>query len=663
MQIKLHEEKKMNLQSSDNDTNARDAQICRQRPRGIVYNFVAYTHEQYETMSKELGLSLTATQLQSCAGYYWKYEHRDPSLDEIYFIDGFAYAFPESRYAFAIKSFFCDDEYIYRTYSDMMEKIMEIYNHPKLPPPLSVYPAIADIYLERAGKRRIFPKSTEISYVPEGNIFCEAFARNNEIFKASSSDKSGWYIKQKSTEKKRVGTVPKDSDVYLLLSAENSDDDINMLSECVRRFGAEGLFIFSAQVGKGGVTGAALRIASGISIWTHNIESIFFTNARKGSDDTDDSNNVDDQAHEGTTDFDIDTSEVPPTDMSQCMYSELPFPAVLVRADRASLQYIIARLRSEFPDIKHIIAGEAIRGSRFVFKDPSGGIRFSFDGGFLRSLTAVKYTDMRMNRLPYSPQKLKHRADIVQAETSTCSIGNRHAIFTRSRKISTGNSYLDGVYTIVDTVCRLAAKGLSYENTEICTHLTFPVSDDTDSFGTSFVTVENYESVSDYIALTAGIYRARAELALRGGSITSFDEAVNFPSVDALGYSVADKKSDNNYSDNDDCENLYSAVKGVYLLDVTIDDDGIPDFEELRGLLKYISDTVKENPTVKAYYPGGAEIGHFLSERYKGRLEYASGYMPRGSENNRDLVFIVESDSPVLGTFVGKIYGNSEKSE
>ena len=100
----------MNLQSSDNDTNARDAQICRQRPRGIVYNFVAYTHEQYETMSKELGLSLTATQLQSCAGYYWKYEHRDPSLDEIYFIDGFAYAFPESRYAFAIKSFFCYDE-------------------------------------------------------------------------------------------------------------------------------------------------------------------------------------------------------------------------------------------------------------------------------------------------------------------------------------------------------------------------------------------------------------------------------------------------------------------------------------------------------------------------------------------------------------------------
>lgn len=652
----------MNFQGSDNATNTHDARIHRQRPRGIVYNFAAYTHEQYETMSKELGLSLTAGQLQSCAVYYGKYEHRDPSLDEIYFIDGFAYAFPESRYAFAIKNFFCDDEYIYRTYSDMMEKIMEIYHHPKLPPPLSIYPAIADIYLERAGKKRIFPKSTEISYVPEGNIFCESFARNTEIFKASSEN-GGWYITQKSNEKKRIGSTPKNSDVYLLLSAENSGNDINILSDCVRRFDAEGLFIFSAQVGKGGITGAALRIASGISIWTRNIESIFFTNSCKGSDDTDDSNNVDSQANEGTKGFDIGTSEVPPTDMSQCMYSELPFPAVLVRADRASLQYIIARLRSEFPDIKHMIAGEAIRGSRFVFKDNSGGIRLSFDGGFLRSLTAVKYTDMRMNRLPYSPQKLKRRANVMSTQTSDCNIGNRRAIFTRSQKAATSSGYLDGVYTIVDTVCRLAAKGLSYENTEICTHLTLPFSDGTAGFGTSSVPTENYESVSAYIALTAGIYRARAELALRGGNITSFNEAVNCPSVDALGYSVTDKKSDDNYSDNDDYEKLYSAVKGVYLLDVTIDNDGIPDFEELRGLLKYISDTVKENPTVRAYYLGGADIGHFLSERYKGRLEYASGYTPRGSENNRDLVFIVESDSPILGTFVGKIYGNNEKGE
>lgn len=651
----------MNFQGSDNVTNTHDARIHSQRPRGIVYNFAAYTHEQYETMSKELGLSLTAGQLQSCAVYYGKYEHRDPSLDEIYFIDGFAYAFPESRYAFGIKSFFCDDEYIYRTYSDMMEKFTEICNDPKLPPPLSVYPAIADIYLERAGKKRIFPKGTEISYFSEGSIFCEAFARNTEIFKASS-EKGGWYITQKSNEKKRIGSAPKDSDIYLLLSAENSGNDINILSDCVRRFGAEGLFIFSAQVGKGGITGAALRIASGISIWTHNIESIFL-NARKDPEDADDSDNVNDRVFEGTAGFGIDTPEISLADMSQCMYSELPFPAVLVRADRASLQYIIARLRSEFPDIKHIIAGEAIRGSRFVFKDNSGGIRLSFDGGFLRSLTAVKYTDMRMNRLPYSPQKLKRRADIMQVETSDCNIGNRRAIFTRSQIAATSNGYLDGVYTIVDTVCRLAAKGLSYENTEICTHLTFPVSDGTASFGASSAPTENHESVSAYIALTAGIYRVRAELALRGGNITSFEEAVNFPSVEALGYSVADKKSDNNYSDNDDCENLYSAVKGVYLLDVTIDDDGIPGFEELRGLLKYVSDTVKENPTVRAYYPGGAEIGHFLSERYKGRLEYTAGYTPRGSENNRDLVFVVESDSPVLGTFVGKIYGNNEKGE
>lgn len=652
----------MNFQGSGNDTNTRDARIRRPRPHGIVYNFAAYTHEQYEAMSKELGLSLTAQQLQSCAGYYGKYEHRDPSLDEIYFIDGFAYAFPESRYAFGIKSFFCDDEYIYRTYSDMMEKFTEIYNDPKLPPPLSIYPIIADIYLERAGKKRLFPKGTEISYISKDRIFCEAFATNTEIFK-ESSEKGGWYITQKSTEKKRVGSAPKDSDVFLLLSSENADNDINTLSECVRRFGAEGLFIFSVQVGKGGVTGAALRIASGISIWTQNIESIFL-NAHKNSDDADDSGSVNVQTAEETNSFGIDTPKVFLTDMSQSMYSELPFPAVLVRADRTSLQYIIARLRSEFPGIKHTIAGEAIRGSRFVFKDNSGGIRFSFDGGFLRSITAVKYTDMRMNRLPYSPKKLKHRTDIISAETSACGIGSRRAIFTRLQKIATGNGYLDGVYAIVDTVCQLAAKGLSYENTEICTHLTFPVSDGTACFSNFSVPTENYESVSAYIALTAGIYRARAELALRGGNITSFSETDYCPSIEALGYSVTDKKIDNNYENDDcECENIYSALKGVYLLDVSIDDDGIPDFEELRGLLKYISDTARENPTVRAYYPVGTDIGQFLSERYGGRLKYAAGYMPRGSENDRGLVFVIESDSPVLGTFVGKIYGNNERSE
>ena len=653
----------MNFQGSGNDTNTQDNRMHRQRPHGIVYNFAAYTQEQYETMSKELGLSLTAQQLRSCAGYYGKYEHRDPSLDEIYFIDGFAYAFPESRYAFGIKSFFCDDEYMYRTYSDMMEKISEIYNDQKLPPPLSIYPVVADIYLERAGKKRIFPKGTEISYISDDNIFCEAFARNTEIFK-STDEKGGWYITQKRSEKKRIGSAPKDSDIYLLLSAEKSGDDINTLSECVRRFGAEGLFIFSTQIGKGGVTGAALRIASGISIWTHNIESIFL-NAHKNSDSTDDSSNVNDQAApEATNGFDIYTSDVSLTDMSQSMYSELPFPAVLVRADRTSLQYIIARLKSEFPYIKHIIAGEAIRGSRFVFKDNSGGIRFSFDGGFLRSLTTVKYTDMRMNKLPYSQKKLKHRANVISAEASICNIGRKSAIFTRSQKISTGNNYLDGVYTIVDTVCRLAAKGLSYENTEIFTHLTFPVSDCATSFSDFSVPVVNYESVSDYIALTAGIYRARAELALRGGSITSYSATDYYPFIEALGYSVTDMKKDNNCSnDNYDYENLYSAIKGVYLLDVTIDGDGIPDFEKLRGLLKYVSDTVKVSPKVKAYYLGGTEISQFLNERYRDRLEYTTGYINRGTENSRELVFIVESDSPVLGTLVGKIYANNEKSE
>lgn len=121
-----------------------------EKKRGIVTSFASFSTQMLQSMKTDLGLYMTVDQLASLQIYYKKIAHRDPSLDEIYFLD----AIVEKRLYqnYPISKFITDYPTIADTYADIMQKYSDVFGIQNAPT-LNSLMDVARLYIEKAGKK------------------------------------------------------------------------------------------------------------------------------------------------------------------------------------------------------------------------------------------------------------------------------------------------------------------------------------------------------------------------------------------------------------------------------------------------------------------------------------------------------------------------------
>lgn len=120
--------------------------------QGYVRGFGSYTKEQMEQVKRDLGVRMSLSALLYCASYYRNAERRDPLIEELLLLDRLVGQRDASLTSIAPTELFTNNDFVARTYADLMEKRRA--TNPDAALPLSLAEALntATAYLARSGK-------------------------------------------------------------------------------------------------------------------------------------------------------------------------------------------------------------------------------------------------------------------------------------------------------------------------------------------------------------------------------------------------------------------------------------------------------------------------------------------------------------------------------
>lgn len=93
-----------------------------ERKRGIVTQFATMDRDNLASMAEDLNLAMSLTDLRFCQHYFAKVEQRDPTLDEIYFLDAIVRERKLSAYSYLYTNVSATDGNAAQTYRDLNEK-------------------------------------------------------------------------------------------------------------------------------------------------------------------------------------------------------------------------------------------------------------------------------------------------------------------------------------------------------------------------------------------------------------------------------------------------------------------------------------------------------------------------------------------------------------
>lgn len=130
----------------NNDISSR----LSERKHGIVTNFAGFPGSLLLSMKNDVGLEMTVGFLEQLQQHYRNVEHRDPSLDELYFIDRMLTL--AGAAGCAVNELLTDSPAVAETYADMMSKYNASSRDSRVPL-IGQLAGTAGRYLERIGKK------------------------------------------------------------------------------------------------------------------------------------------------------------------------------------------------------------------------------------------------------------------------------------------------------------------------------------------------------------------------------------------------------------------------------------------------------------------------------------------------------------------------------
>ena len=120
-----------------------------ERKRGIVKNFASLSEKLLENMKLDVGLGMPVYLLKQLQRHYQNTEKRDPSLDELYFLD--RYLAQRCGVEIPVLELLTDLPYIAETYADLLSK-RSLTDRDTTPPTPGRAAGVVGRYLGRSGR-------------------------------------------------------------------------------------------------------------------------------------------------------------------------------------------------------------------------------------------------------------------------------------------------------------------------------------------------------------------------------------------------------------------------------------------------------------------------------------------------------------------------------
>lgn len=446
--------------------------------KGMIRRFGSYNLQQLEQMKQDLHVQMPLNKLIFCASYYRTVEKRDPSIEELQFLDLFSRGSEKSSLSIAPTELLTNDAFVAKTYADLMAKRHELNPDAKTPCTLYEMMELATAYLERAGKES----------APSG-LVCSIEKRNTPYTKLGNST----VLEKRASVGLRV--LPKKDlpllkgDLLLLLrplitrTAKSSIPPVALLD----------LPAFASQikqirtVGKRGLFAEVLSVASCATIEPDRLSQ---------------------------------TGEPIPLSMLVTAFEG----DLLVRVSRedypdfAKAAYELGLFAAAFATVGN--------GTSITVVRPRG-TTFTLQTSFLKRLFPLRPVSVRLgNERSDTETPVSHTAHTESscADLPTASVGT--ALISAASVAPTQSFFCNALDTTLAAVLTLAVSGCDYADQRLSVSVQLPQSTD-DSY-----------VAGACVSTILGVYRLQAELAMPTASIRlDYDPTLDYPTLQVFSVS------------------------------------------------------------------------------------------------------------------------------
>jgi hypothetical protein len=568
------------------------------RKHGIVINFPSLSERLLYNMRLDVGLFMKVDFLRFLQQHYKNVEKRDPSLDELYFID--RYLEIKGYGASPVGEMIADTEYAAETYSDLISKWKAVCRH-EYAPSLGEVAGVAGRYLERSG--RISPLDSYAS-VAAGDAADLRLILSGFMPCALTDDgAAGRLCRREALVAPAAGSLI----VILHPASEEMPPDAfaRALSRTVFSKGGQA-FRRGVFIGETGIAGAIPDLCGGASIDLDAVPGVAAGSGLTG---------LCDAAH----------------------------GSVVAALDQYAYKEFAAAAGAESIAV-NIIGSVSSSNSLSVTSGGTLPLSMNIKMEFLRALarhTGEKFIIRRHTR--NEEESICAGRDITGGANLRCFDAGSELLLATVRADGRAEPFFMSLGAVLTAAAQCVAGGADYTDAVLsfCAEMPAGEKDESGLF-------DPYQA-GDALALILGAYRAQMEYCLPDtGSVYTFSgNRPDFSFTVSASARIKGKPVPAVF-----CK----AGSGVYLLAPHYDSYGMPDFEDLRRLWRYAAAVCRDGLAKSAFAAGpgsvndaimamcgGGNICFDISGNVDGRILSTSA--PGG--------IIIESDAQLQGMLIG----------
>lgn len=500
--------------------------------RKVIAGFTLMPKETLELLATELKLSMTIRDLCYCQNQYRMRERRDPTVEELHFLDALYSSRTAKTEAYGLRSFYTSDPIIAETYADLISRANRIRREERPYTPLELSSVLTKSLLQ-AGKKVSVP-SLRVG------ITAPLHALKNGYCETGCAVLQGTHaiVAQKNASLSLSSEQPKPTDHLILLSPDGLSSSVFASLVASLPLPAHSQII---PIDQGGLLESLLPLG-GVYLVQDYLPGL---------------------------------NDNAPLSSLISAYTD----SILLRVDGESA-HSIRDIAAREGLIASIIGKCAVNQYLTIRREGQSPIQWEVS--FLRAFSPILPVDVEIPHI-----SSQHDIHVTASATQTVVSGGNCALFAQGipnmpyavcdGSLLTGASsypsdsiFLSSLLTTLHAVNRAVAAGADYETLTLSNQLTIPYSPSPSNL-----------DAGKLMSALLGSYRAQAELALPdvGGCIRSSkdSEQVNLKVFAATTAPATPLPHTFTASGNN-----------VYLLAPLLREDTLFDFEDYRKLLRYV---------------------------------------------------------------------------
>ena len=561
--------------------------------RQIISDFTQMSEDALTALISQYNLKMTLRDLRYCQNQYRMRERREPTLEELLFLDALYYL-RTSRIEFhGLRAFYTSDRTIAETYADMIAKSSRTRREerPYTPAELS---GVLTQSLIQAGKQVTVPS------LCTGHLSPLHALKNGRIETGSISlKKTIATVSEKHSAVPTASAPPQATDHLILLTPAGLSPSVFATRIAALDLPANTQIL---PVDRQGLIEALLRF-DGVYLVQSYLPGMNQTTSL--------------------------------TDLVDA-YTD----SVLLRVD-GELAISIRNRAAEAGLVASIIGKCATNRHITIRREGESPIQLEAD--FLRAFSPVLPADIEIPHLCTDgdihvtdplPQTVCGGGDCALFATEipeTPYAIQGDYLLTGAVSYPFSNPFLAALYTTIHAVNRAVAAGIDYEKLTLSNQIVL-----------SNARSNSSTVAGELIATQLGAYRAQAELALPdiGGQFcydTTCDRAI-------LTTFAAAPKAEQNVP-----HTITASGHSIYLLTPIIQENGVPDFEDYRKLLRYVHHLCRNGIALSAIAIDAGGIYHALSTM----AQNGYGFLGTSAFPSVTCGFLIETTEIIQGTMLG----------